>query len=190
MVFTGLFSITLKRGRDTMNKMIFKVLAITAMVGSLALTGGCKSKNANSAEPWDGTGVIGGPLEGDIPLAESYDGLPADGDRSIVPPVYFAYDSSQVNPEEAGKCEQAASLLRKGKYSGVIVEGHADERGSREYNLALGERRALAVRDYLISLGVDPAVIQTRSFGEEQPDDMGHDESAWRKNRRAAFAIY
>ena len=173
-----------------MNKKVFNVLTIMAMVGSLVLVGGCKSKNANSAEPWDGTGVIGGPLEGDIPLAGSYDGLPTDGDRSLFPPVYFAYDSSQVNPEEAGKCEQVASYLRKGKGSGVIVEGHADERGSREYNLALGERQALAVRDYLISLGVDPAVIQTKSYGEEMPEDMGHDESAWRKNRRAVFAIY
>jgi len=72
----------------------------------------------------------------------------------------------------------------------VIVEGHADERGSREYNLALGERRALAVRDYLISLGVNSAAIQTKSYGEEMPENMGHDETAWRANRRAVFAIY
>ena len=72
----------------------------------------------------------------------------------------------------------------------MIVEGHGDERGSREYNLALGERRSLAVRDYLISLGVDPSVIQTKSFGEEMPGNMGHDEGAWRKNRRVEFAMY
>ncbi len=173
-----------------MIKTIFRCFAVTAMAGSMVLIGGCKSKNANGANAWDGTGVIGGPLEGDIPLAGSSLGLPADGDRSLFPPVYFAYDSSQVNPEEAGKCEQVASHLKKGKGNGVIVEGHADERGSREYNLALGERRALAVRDYLISLGVDPAVIQTKSYGEEMPDNMGHDEAAWRMNRRAVFAIY
>jgi len=172
-----------------MNKMVLRFFAVSVMIGSLVLVGGCKSKNANSADLWDG-GVIGGPLDGDIPLSDSYAGLPSDGDRSLFPPVYFAYDSSQVNPEEAAKCEQVASYLRKGKGAGVIVEGHADERGSREYNLALGERRALAVRDYLISLGVDPATIQTKSYGEEMPEDMGHDESAWRKNRRAVFAIY
>jgi len=169
-------------------KAILKGFMLAAVVGSIAFTGGCKSKNANSANAWDG--VVGDPIDGEFPLADSTLGMAVDGDRSLVPPVYFAYDSSQVNPEEAGKCEQAASLLKKGKYSGVIVEGHADERGSREYNLALGERRALAVRDYLISLGVDPAVVQTKSYGEEMPDDMGHDEAAWRKNRRAAFAIY
>jgi peptidoglycan-associated lipoprotein len=108
----------------------------------------------------------------------------------VVDPVFFAYDSSQVNPEEAGKVEEVANLLNKSKWQGVIVEGHTDERGSREYNLALGERRALAVRDYLISLGVDPSKIQTKSYGEEMPDNMGHDEGAWRKNRRAVFAMY
>jgi peptidoglycan-associated lipoprotein len=72
----------------------------------------------------------------------------------------------------------------------VIIEGHGDERGSREYNLALGERRALAIRDYLISLGVDPSIIQTKSLGEEMPAATGHDESAWRMNRRGVFAIY
>ena len=105
-------------------------------------------------------------------------------------PLFFAYDSSQVNPEEAGKVEAVATYLNKGKAQGVIVEGHGDERGSREYNLALGERRAMAVRDYLISLGVNPSNIQTKSYGEEMPGSMGHDESAWRQNRRAVFAIY
>ncbi len=173
-----------------MNKVFFKVLTVTAMVGSMAFIGGCKSKNANGMDPWGDTGITGGSIESGFPLPDSSLGLPADGDRSLFPPVYFAYDSSSVNPEEAGKCEQVASYLKKGKGQGVIVEGHADERGSREYNLALGERRALAVRDYLINLGVDPAIIQTKSYGEEMPDDMGHDEAAWRKNRRSVFAIY
>ena len=130
------------------------------------------------------------PLIGDVPLGADNLDMPMDGDRSLFPPVFFAYDSSQVNPEEAGKCEQVASYLKKGKGQGVIVEGHADERGSREYNLALGERRALAVRDYQISLGVDSSAIQTKSYGEEMPDNMGHDENAWRMNRRVVFAIY
>jgi len=172
-----------------MIKSIFQTIAVVAVVGSMTFSGGCKSKNGNTSDLWEGTGALGDPLGTDIPLG-SYEGLPSDGDRSIVPPVYFAYDSSQVNPEEAGKCEQVANYLRSGKGEGVIVEGHADERGSREYNLALGERRALAVRDYLISLGVDPAVIQTKSYGEEMPENNGHDEASWRMNRRAVFAIY
>ena len=171
-----------------MKKMVSKVLFFSVLAGSLAFLGGCKTKKP-SADLYGSSNLYGDPLMGDVPLMDP-SGLPSDGDRSMFPPVFFAYDSSQVNPEEAGKCEQVANYLKKGKGGGVIVEGHADERGSREYNLALGERRALAVRDYLISLGVDPSVIQTKSYGEEMPDDMGHDEGAWRKNRRAVFAIY
>lgn len=172
-----------------MKKLIFKLFVFSAVIGSVAFVGGCKSKNPNDASLYGSDNLYGDPLLGDIPLADTY-GLPTEGDRSLFKAVYFAYDSSQVNPEEAGKCEDVAKYLKKGKGNGVIVEGHADERGSREYNLALGERRALAVRDYLISLGVDSAVIQTKSYGEEMPEDMGHNDEAWRKNRRAVFAIY
>jgi peptidoglycan-associated lipoprotein len=172
-----------------MKNMILKMFAVAAIAGSVALLGGCKSKP--SADLYgSSSNLIGDPLIGDVPLGADNLNMPMDGDRSLFPPVFFAYDSSQVNPEEAGKCEQVASYLKKGKGQGVIVEGHADERGSREYNLALGERRALAVRDYLISLGVDSAVIQTKSYGEEMPENMGHDDNAWRTNRRSVFAIY
>lgn len=103
--------------------------------------------------------------------------------------VYFDYDSSQVNSEETVKVETVAAALEQNPNARVIVEGHCDERGSREYNLALGERRALAVRSYLTSLGVGPDRVQTRSMGEESPVAMGHDESAWSQNRRAEFLI-
>ena len=172
-----------------MNSTFFRLFALAAIAGSLALTTGC-NRNKASADLYGDDNLYGEDImAGDMPLND-LDGLPADGDRSVVDPVFFAYDSSQVNPEEAGKCEEVARLLNKREYEGVIVEGHGDERGSREYNLALGERRALAVRDYLISLGVDPSKIQTKSYGEEMPDDPGHDEGAWRKNRRAVFAMY
>ncbi len=171
-----------------MKNSIFKAAMFLLMAGSLTLVGGCK-KARPSADLYGSDNLYGDPLMGDIPLIDPV-GLPAEGNRDLFKPVYFAYDSSQVNLEEAGKCEKVAQYLKRGKGKGVIVEGHADERGSREYNLALGERRALAVRDYLISLGVDPATIQTKSYGEEMPADMGHDEAAWRKNRRSVFAIY
>ncbi|MBN2162360.1 MAG: OmpA family protein [Pontiellaceae bacterium] len=170
--------------------MILKALTVSLFVGSVAFVGGCRTKT--SAEGgWDPNAYAqGGGLGGDNAFLVDNLSAQRDGNRDLFPPVYFAYDSSQVNPEEAGKCQEVASYILKGKGQGVIVEGHADERGSREYNLALGERRALAVRDYLISLGVDPAVIQTKSMGEEDPADMGHGEDAWRLNRRAVFAIY
>lgn len=165
-----------------------RIFVLLAVASSMAFIGGCRS-NKNSADEWGEDNLYGEPLDGEYGMA-SIDGLPTDGDRSVVDPVFFAYDSSTVNSEEAGKVEEVAKLISKNKYEGVIVEGHTDERGSREYNLALGERRSLAVRDYLISLGVDPAKIQTKSYGEEMPDNMGHDESAWRANRRAVFALY
>jgi peptidoglycan-associated lipoprotein len=172
-----------------MYKTVVKMMVFAVMAGSLAFISGCKSKNPNTGL-YGSDNLYGDPLVDDVPIMGDNMNMPMDGDRSLFEPILFAYDSSQVNPEEAGKCEQVANHLKKGKGSGVIVEGHGDERGSREYNLALGERRALAVRDYLISLGVDPSIIQTKSLGEEMPADPGHDEAAWRLNRRAVFAIY
>ena len=171
-----------------MNKKVCKFSFFVVLAVSATVFSGCKSKpGADMYDPGNmSSGLI---LDGDMPLNDTA-GLPADGDRSMFPPVLFAFDSSQVNPEEAGKVEAVAKYLKKNRSGGVIVEGHGDERGSREYNLALGERRALAIRDYLISLGVDAASIQTKSLGEEMPADMGHDEAAWRKNRRGVFAIY
>ncbi|VGO21817.1 OmpA family protein [Pontiella sulfatireligans] len=173
-----------------MSNKVFKFMFLMVLAGTTAFMSGCKSKNPNTGLYGSDAGLYGDPLLGDVPLEGDSGDWPADGDRSLFDAVYFAYDSSQVNPEEAGKCEAVAKHLNKGKGQGVIVEGHTDERGSHDYNLALGERRALAVRDYLISLGVDPSVIQTKSYGEEMPDSAGHDEGAWRLNRRSVFAIY
>ena len=172
-----------------MNMKICKFLFFAVLAASVVTVSGCKSRKP-SADMYGSDNMYGDPLIGDVPLAADNMGLPMDGDRSLFEPVMFAYDSSQVNPEEVGKVEAVAKYLNKGKAQGVIIEGHGDERGSREYNLALGERRALAIRDYLISLGVNASIIQTKSLGEEMPVAMGHDESAWRLNRRGVFAIY
>ncbi|MEN7972377.1 MAG: OmpA family protein [Verrucomicrobiota bacterium] len=171
-----------------MNKKACSFLFLVVLVAFVSVFSGCRSKKP-SADMY-GDNMLGDPLIGDVALNPDNMGLPMDGDRSLFAAVMFAYDSSQVNPEEAGKVEAVAKHLNKGKAQGVIVEGHGDERGSREYNLALGERRALAIRDYLINLGVDPSSIQTKSYGEEMPSAMGHDEGAWRQNRRGVFAIY
>ncbi|MCA1809556.1 MAG: OmpA family protein [Kiritimatiellia bacterium] len=104
--------------------------------------------------------------------------------------VLFEYDSTQVASSERAKIEAVADYIRSNQRVGVVVEGHCDERGSREYNMALGERRALAVRAYLIGLGIDGAVIQTKSYGKENPIAFGSDESAWLLNRRAEFVFY
>lgn len=109
-------------------------------------------------------------------------------DSSAYAPVYFAFDSYTVSPGEVPKIQAIADVLRSGSMA-VILQGHTDERGSREYNLALGERRALAVRELLISMGVATDSIQTLSLGEEQPAVAGFDESAWSLNRRVQFQL-
>jgi len=104
--------------------------------------------------------------------------------------VAFPYDSFQIAESERSKIEHVADYMREHDDVSVVVDGHCDERGSPEYNLSLGEHRALAVRAYLISLGISGEKVQTRSFGEEKPLDPGHSEEAWRVNRRGEFSLY
>lgn len=104
--------------------------------------------------------------------------------------VIFDYDSAQIRESERTKLDAVADYLKKNAGVGLIIEGNCDERGSAEYNLALGERRALAARAYLIGLGIDGANLQTKSYGEERPVNPGHDESAWKLNRRDEFVFF
>jgi len=103
--------------------------------------------------------------------------------------VFFDYDKYNIRSDAKSALNKNARWLKR--YGGVEiqVEGHCDERGSSEYNMALGQRRATSVRNYLISLGVDPERIYTISYGEERPFAMGHNEEAWAQNRRGHFLI-
>ena len=105
-------------------------------------------------------------------------------------PVYFALDSTVVPAGELGKVEAVAQHLADRQDRVVVVAGHCDERGSNEYNMSLGESRAVIVRNYLVSSGVAPDRIQTRSYGEERPAVMGQGEGVWSQNRRDEFAIF
>ncbi|NIZ03616.1 peptidoglycan-associated lipoprotein Pal [Thalassospira lucentensis] len=106
------------------------------------------------------------------------------GDR-----VFFGLDKYDLSGEARRTLELQAAWLKKYPQYKVVVEGHADERGTREYNLALGERRASSAKDYLIALGIDPSRIETISYGKERPVALGHDEASWAKNRRAVSVI-
>jgi len=106
------------------------------------------------------------------------------GDR-----VFFGFDSSELSGEAKETLERLAAWLRENAGARLTVEGHADERGTREYNLALGSRRASAVKEYLVALGIDPDRVQTVSYGEERPAVIGSNEDAWAKNRRAVFKV-
>jgi peptidoglycan-associated lipoprotein len=103
--------------------------------------------------------------------------------------VRFDFDKSEVREDGRRTCQVVADYLKKNPRAKLEIEGHCDERGTAEYNLALGERRATAVMTYLVSLGVSKAGLSTVSFGKEKPLDPGHDEEAWAKNRRAHFVL-
>jgi peptidoglycan-associated lipoprotein len=103
--------------------------------------------------------------------------------------VYFDFDKSSVKSSERSKIEAVANHLKSEATHKVKVEGHCDERGTEGYNLSLGERRALAVRKYLIDLGISPDRVYTISFGEARPAMEGHTESAWSQNRRGEFIL-
>ncbi len=152
------------------------------------MTVGCGTTKRSGAGPSDSGDLLGNSAIDDRSMAEGT--YPQEVNRELFAPVFFDYDSTQVKPGEGGKCEQVAKYLKKREAKGVVLEGHADERGSREYNLALGEVRALAIRDYLINLGVDASTIHTRSYGEETPASKGHDEASWSQNRQVVFGIY
>jgi peptidoglycan-associated lipoprotein len=104
--------------------------------------------------------------------------------------IYFDFDSSTIKPAEEAKLQEVANYFKDNKrFEGLIIEGNCDERGTEKYNLSLGERRALAAREYLANLGVDPQRLKTITYGASRPGDPGHDESAWKKNRRDDFVL-
>lgn len=106
------------------------------------------------------------------------------GDR-----VFFAVDSSELDSTSRKTLERQAAWLRTYPSTKVTIEGHADERGTREYNLALGERRASAVKNYLTALGIEDARVGTISYGKERPAVLGSDESSWSRNRRGVMVV-
>jgi len=109
--------------------------------------------------------------------------------NSPLKPVFFALDSDVLSAEAQKALDDAAALLKRYPSWAVTLEGHCDERGTAEYNLALGERRAVAARAYLVSVGIPADRLRTVSYGKEFPFDPGHDDAAWAKNRRAHFVV-
>ena len=126
------------------------------------------------------------PVRDDAISSASLDDL---NKNSPLKPVYFELDSSDLSTANQKALDENAALLKRYASWAVTVEGHCDERGTAEYNLALGERRALAARAYLVSLGIAADRLRTVSYGKEFPFDPGHEETAFAKNRRAHFVI-
>jgi len=126
------------------------------------------------------------PVRDDAISSASLDDL---NKNSPLKPVFYELDSSDLSAANQKALDEDAALLKRYPSWAVTVEGHSDERGTAEYNLALGERRAIAARAYLVSLGISADRLRTVSYGKEFPFDPGHDEAAFAKNRRAHFVI-
>jgi len=162
--------------------------AIVIAIGAIALgSAGCASDQAGSAGDAGDQGTGTG--------SEFDDGSLGQGSSvstsaiSALETVYFDFDKSSIRSDSAGVLRNNAGVIKENADWGqLIIEGNTDERGSEEYNLALGERRAMAVKRYLVDLGVTESRLRTVSFGEAKPAVPGHDESAWRYNRRSDFS--
>ncbi|NBP25854.1 MAG: OmpA family protein, partial [Proteobacteria bacterium] len=135
------------------------------------------------------TGVNNPDGPGGQPSREEIEGMIANREQFKANTVYFDYDKSAVKAEGKANIQAVASYLKAHSDNKVAIEGHCDERGTEEYNRALGERRALSARDALIASGIGADRVVTRSFGEDKPAELGHDEAAWGKNRRGEFIL-
>ena len=133
----------------------------------------------------DGDSVNGSPLP---QRQEGASFFSNNVEKGLLAPVYFSFNSFEISPSETDKLRQIADFMKRSR-NNVILAGFTDERGTPEYNRGLGERRAQAARNYLLSLGVSSARIQTVSFGQDMPADPGHDEAAWIKNRRVETGV-
>lgn len=158
--------------------------------------GRCKpGMGAGATAPTDGAALGGGALTEQqvaAEIAETKSGEGALGEGTLVrglKPVRFGFDEAVLSPDAMAVVNENAEWLKDRPTVKVQIEGHTDERGTAEYNLALGERRAKAVREALVRLGVEDARIKTISYGEETPVAQGHDEAAWAENRRAEFVV-
>jgi peptidoglycan-associated lipoprotein len=172
------------RGRSF---QIFSMLALVLMLGA------CTNK--------DKGGVVGDGSLGAEDRVQVSEGIDSSGLGGVTPGtqqdlvvnvgdrIFFGYDQFDLTPEARGTVERQAQWMKTHQNVTVIVEGHCDERGTREYNLALGEKRAMAVRNYLIANGVAPNRVQTISYGKERPVILGSDNTSWAQNRRGVLVV-
>ncbi len=182
-----------------------KVLALFIIALAVALpTSGCRKKPANVTDlPGQAKGSVGdaGAIDGGGRLdsggidasslagLDTFEGMTMDRGALASYTVYFDFDSSTVKSSERDKVSSVAGQLSNRSGTKLLIEGHCDERGTEEYNRALGERRALALREALIADGISGDRIRTLSYGEDRPVDTGMDEAAYAKNRRGEFVL-
>jgi peptidoglycan-associated lipoprotein len=154
---------------------------LLCLMAALVLVSACDTTGSN-----DGNGGANGAngLKGAAKPGTQEDLVVNVGDR-----VFFGFDKSDLSKEAQATLDRQATWLKKYATAKITLEGHADERGTREYNLALGERRATAAKNYLIAAGIDASRISTISYGKERPAVVGSNEAAWAQNRRAVSVV-
>ena len=194
-----------------MKKRAFRVLAVASLVTALSLfAGGCAKQKVQADKEMAAPApvVSTAPAPAPVQRADVGEGMGqeeslastgwAGGDigavlegRTTAPmlPVYFDYDKFDIRADQQGRLRKNADLLNASPQVRVRVEGNTDERGTNEYNMALGERRATSARKYLVNLGVAEGRIDAISYGEERPLALGQTEEAWAMNRRADFVV-
>jgi len=157
-----------------------------SVAGSGSLLGRDSSGTVNG-----GGDVVTVDQSGNIGLSDldEFENMLMDRDALAAQTVYFEVDRSEIHPDDLGKVEAVAGILAQDAQNKVLIEGHCDERGTEEYNRALGERRALSVRDALSGLGVSADRVRTMSFGEDRPADPGLNDAAYSRNRRGEFVL-
>jgi peptidoglycan-associated lipoprotein len=158
---------------------------VTLVFASLLMLAACSSKPADQGSAaGSGAQSTGGNAGTTITPGSDRDFIVNVGDR-----VFFDTDKYNVRNDQRAQLEKQAAWLKRYPNVQVTIEGHADERGTREYNLALGERRANAAKDFLVAQGIPAARVKTISYGKERPVALGHDEASWSQNRRAVTVV-
>jgi peptidoglycan-associated lipoprotein len=170
-----------------MTKKFWICLALLLVIPGLMLTTSCAKRVPCGPEvtPMEVAEAPTPPAE-EAPAAVAPAPAP---ETSLIEDVYFEFDKSTLVPEAQEILRNNAKWLMANPDAAVIIEGHCDERGTNEYNMALGDRRAGSAKSFLVDLGVAEQRLTTISFGEEKPADPGHNEEAWAKNRRAHFVV-
>lgn len=173
---------------STTNSRFAKIAALAVLSTAVALTSGCATKRATSEVVVAPLGIPGGQVGYNGAIIMDNPNTIINAANNLQAVVYFDFDKSEITSQSANTLDQHASLLSSNPAASVLVAGHTDERGSREYNIALGERRAQSASAYLAAQGVAPNNIRVISYGEERPAAAGNDESAYAQNRRAELS--
>ncbi len=165
-----------------------RLLVFLLVMGLAVVVAGCGGKKAVEETPSDidAPPVVEPPVEEEKPVVQEE---PKEVPMPVLDDVFFAFDKYSLTEESKRSLEQNAKELKRASEATIVIEGHCDERGTKAYNLSLGEKRANAAKEYLAALGVPGARVAIISYGKERPFDPGHNETSWAKNRRAHFVI-